>query len=169
MNRSSQDDLTTGIILRDVIDDDLQIFFEHQLDPDANFMAAFTAKDPADRNAFTQKWNKILSDEAITIKTILFKDHVAGHIVKHSWFGKPEISYWIGKEFWGKGITSKALSKFLVNIKIRPLYARVAKDNLASIRVLKKCGFKNYGEDKGFSNARSEEVEEFIFQLSANC
>lgn len=48
---------------------------------------------------------------------------------------------------------------------LRPLYARAVKDNIASIRVLEKCGFVLSGEDKGFSNARSKEVEEFILKL----
>jgi RimJ/RimL family protein N-acetyltransferase len=57
------------------------------------------------------------------------------------------------------------LSAFLEYIKIRPLYARAAKDNLPSIRVLEKCGFKIISEDKGFSNARGKVVEEFILSL----
>jgi RimJ/RimL family protein N-acetyltransferase len=159
--------MKNDILLRDVLEDDLPVFFEQQLDPDANYMAAFTTKDPADREAFTAHWTKILGDETITIKTILFKRHVAGHILSHAWFGEPEVSYWIGKEYWGKGIATAALSEFLGQVKARPLYARAAKDNIASVRVLEKCGFTITGEDKGFSNARGEEVEEFILRLGA--
>jgi RimJ/RimL family protein N-acetyltransferase len=65
-------------------------------------------------------------------------------------------------------IATKALSEFLRLLKTRPLYARVAKDNIASIRVLEKCGFTISGEDKGFSNARGEEVEEYILELTAS-
>ncbi len=160
--------MTTDILLRDVTEGDLPIFFEQQLDPDANYMAAFTAKDPADRDAFTAHWTKILGDETITKKTILFEGHVAGSIVSFELFGEPSVAYWIGKEYWGKGIATKALSEFLGHVKARPLYARAAKDNIASIRVLEKCGFTICGEDKGFSNARGEEVEEFILKLGAN-
>lgn len=160
--------MTTGILLRDVTQDDLPIFFEQQMDPDANYMAAFTAKDPADRAAFMAHWAKILADNTITIQTILFEGHVAGHVSCHSWFGDPEISYWIGKEYWGKGIASKALSAFLTHLKTRPLYARAAKDNSASIRVLQKCGFMICGTDKEFSNARGEEVEEIVLKLDAH-
>jgi RimJ/RimL family protein N-acetyltransferase len=159
--------MKNDILLRDVLEDDLPVFFEQQLDPDANYMAAFTTKDPADREAFTAHWTKILGDETITIKTILFKRHVAGHILSHAWFGEPEVSYWIGKEYWGKGIATAALSEFLGQVKARPLYARAVKDNIASVRVLEKCGFTITGEDKGFSNARGEEVEEFILRLGA--
>ena len=72
----------SDILLRDVAEDDLPIFFEHQLDSTANRMAAFTAKDPTDRAAFTAKWEKISSDDAVTLKTILFEGHVAGHIAR---------------------------------------------------------------------------------------
>ena len=152
-------------LLRAVIKSDLAVFFNQQLDPTANHMAAFTAKDPADRDVFMQKWAKILRDETITKMTILFNGHVAGSILSHGWFGIPEVSYWIGKEHWGKGIATKALSEFLSHVVVRPLYARAANDNLASIRVLEKSGFTITGKDKGFANARGKEIEETIFIL----
>jgi RimJ/RimL family protein N-acetyltransferase len=157
--------MTSAVLLRDVTESDLPIFFDQQLDPEANRMAAFPARD---RDAFTAHWTKILGDETITKKTILFDGHVAGNIVSFEQGGKPQVGYWIGKEYWGKGIATKALSKFLGYVEARPLYAHVAKLNIASIRVLEKCGFKICGEDKGFSNAGGEEVEEFILKLDAN-
>src|SRR2546426_5743563 len=51
--------------------------------------------------------------------------------------GEPNIGYWLGKTHWGKGIASAALAQFLTRIKARPVYAHVAKHNLASIRVLR--------------------------------
>lgn len=157
--------MTSDVLLRDVTEDDLPIFFEQQLDPAAGKMAAFTAKDPADRAAFTARWARILSDATITKKTILFEGHVAGHVVSFEQFGKPSVSYWLGKEYWGKGIATRALSELLRHVEARPLHARAAKDNIASLRVLEKCGFTIDGEDKGFSNARGEEVEELILKL----
>lgn len=64
--------------LRDITEEDLPIFFEQQLDSTANYMAAFTAKDPTDKDAFFDHWTKIIADETITIKTILFNDIVTG-------------------------------------------------------------------------------------------
>ena len=157
-----------NLLLRDVTETDLPIFFEQQLNKDANLMAAFTSKDPADRTAFMAHWEKIMADPSITsitIRTIVVEGQVAGHVSVHSWFGEPEVSYWIGKAFWGKGVASQALARFLDIVTDRPLYARVAKDNLASLRVLEKCGFTISGEDKGFANARGVEVEEFILNL----
>lgn len=170
MTRHTSDSLTGEILLRDVTISDLPIFFDNQLDPDANYMAAFTAKDPADRDAFMAHWHKILSDETNTIKTILFDGHVAGSVssYRNEELGQPEVTYWIGKNYWGQGVATRALSAFLDHFKVRPVYGRAAKDNIASLRVLEKCGFTRIGEGKGFANARGKEVEEFILTLKAN-
>ena len=161
--------MTIDVLLREVTEGDLPIFFEQQRDPAANRMAAFTAKDPADRVAFTAKWAEILGDESITKRAILFGGQVAGSIGAFvaPWSGKLEVTYWIGREFWGKGIATKALAVFLSAVKARPLYARAAKDNVASLRVLEKCGFAIIGYERGFANARGEEVQEVVLELRA--
>ncbi len=151
--------------LREVEERDLPVFFRHQQDPEANHMAAFTAKDPNDRQAFLAHWSRIMNQETITIRSILYEGQVAGYILVHNDFGEPEVSYWIGKEFWGKGIATNALADFLSQISTRPLYGHVAKDNLGSYRVLEKCGFKLVGEDKGFANARGKVTEEYVLEL----
>jgi RimJ/RimL family protein N-acetyltransferase len=148
--------LTGGVVLRDVTAGDLPTFFEHQLDPDANQMAAFPARA---KDAFMAHWTKILGDETVTTKTILFDGRVAGNVVSWRQSGEREVGYWIGKEYWGKGIATRALSEFLSHVTARPLYAHVAKHNIASIRVLEKCGFTISDEDKVSSGASSEEVE----------
>lgn len=155
------------VVLRDVTEADRAVFFEQQLDATANHMAAFTPGDPTDQEEFEARWTRILSDGSITTKTILFDGQVAGHIESFERFGKREVSYWLGRKFWDRGIATRALSEFLEHVRARPLYARVAKDNLASIRVLEKCGFSMFGEDKAYSSARDEEVEEYILQLGA--
>jgi RimJ/RimL family protein N-acetyltransferase len=153
------------IVIRDIHQSDLPVFFQFQLDPEANLMAAFTAKDPIDKDAFEVKWTKMLQDKGIIIKTILYKGKVSGSILKHDWFGDQEISYWIGKEFWGRGIATQAVKLFLSDVDIRPLFARVVNDNIASIRVLERNGFVAFGQDRGFANARGEEVDEIIFKF----
>ena len=161
--------MTTDVLLRDVTEGALPIFFEQQRDPAANRMAAFTAEDPADRAAFMAKWAKILGDDSITKRTILFDGQVAGTVSTFvaPWSGKLEVTYWIGREFWGKGIATKALAVLLSAVKTRPLYARAAKDNIASLRVLEKCGFMIAGYERGFANARGEEVDEVVLDLRA--
>lgn len=153
------------VALREVTDADLPIFFEQQLDPEANHMAAFSARDPSDRDAFMAHWRKILADDSIIKRTILFEGHVAGNIVSFEHEGKREVGYWVGREHWGKGIATRALTAFLGVVAERPLYAAAASDNVASIRVLEKCGFTITGYGKWFSNARGEEIEEAILVL----
>jgi RimJ/RimL family protein N-acetyltransferase len=153
------------ITLRDVIETDLPIFFEMQRDPQANHMAAFTSRDPSDRQAFDLHWAKIMSDDTILNKTILFNGQIAGNIAKFIMFGQPEVGYWIDKEFWGKGIATQALKAFLEIVTTRPIYAAAAKDNYGSLRVLQKCGFVITGYDQAFSEARRAEVDEALLEL----
>jgi len=157
--------MTRAILLRDVRDDDLSVFFAQQLDADANRMAAFTAKDPADKGAFIAPWAAIRGDDTVTIKAIVVDGRVAGHVLRFDAAGHPEVSYWLGKDYWGQGIATRALAAFLCHVRERPLYARAARDNRASLRVLHKCGFTITGEDKGFSNACGVEIEEYILTL----
>ena len=153
-----------NITLRNITVDDLDIFFSHLSDPDAIEMAAFTAEDPNDRNAFNSHWERLMKNESIVKKTILFEGDVAGHIMRFEQFGNTEVTYWIGKEYWGKGIVTDALKQFLSILDERPLYARAAKDNLASIRVLEKCGFVLLAVEKGFAKARGREIEEVVMK-----
>jgi RimJ/RimL family protein N-acetyltransferase len=165
MARPADVDPAGGVVLRDVTDGDLPIFFEQESDSEANYMAAFTRKVPADRAAFDAHWTRIRADPTIRVKTILFDGLVAGNVLSYRESGRPEVSYWIGRKFWGKGIATKALFAFLRLQAIRPIYARVAKDNVASIRVLEKCGFRTVGEARGFANARGAGVEELLLEL----
>jgi RimJ/RimL family protein N-acetyltransferase len=156
--------MSNEISLLDVRNSDLPIFFEQQLDPEATRMAAFPARS---RDEFMAHWTKILAEETTVIRTILFHGKVAGNIVAWNQSGKLKVGYWLGKDYWDKGIASAALSQFLGKVKARPLYAHVAKHNSASIRVLQKCGFTITGEDK-FCTADGGEGEEFILTLGAN-
>jgi RimJ/RimL family protein N-acetyltransferase len=157
------------MFLRDVVEDDLPLFFDFQLDPEANSMAAFTARDPTDREAFTAHWKKVLVDPTTINRTIVCEGQVVGSVSSYEESGKPEVTYWIGRAHWGKGIATRALTAFLAKANTtRPIYARVAKDNLGSRRVLEKCGFQVIGEMRGFANARGEEIEELLLELLEN-
>jgi RimJ/RimL family protein N-acetyltransferase len=132
--------------LHQVIDADLQTFFNQQNDEEASRMASFPIRD---QKAFFLHWHKIMADETNILRTILFDGHVAGNVVSFIMDGKREIGYWLGKSFWGKGIASAALSLFLNEVIERPLYAHVARTNPASKRVLEKCGFVRQSEGDG--------------------
>jgi RimJ/RimL family protein N-acetyltransferase len=150
--------------LRHVVADDIGVFFEHQLDPVAIRMVAFTSKDPTDRHAFFAKWDRITGDSASGVRTVVFAGHVAGYVTSFERLGKREVAYWIGREFWGRGVATGALRKLVDEVTTRPLHARAAKDHVASLRVLAKCGFVIAGEERS-PNGRGEEVEEYLLEL----
>jgi RimJ/RimL family protein N-acetyltransferase len=66
----------------------------------------------------------------------------------------------------GRGIATRALQEFL-QLATRPLYARAASDNAASIRVLTNCGFLLVGEGREFAHGRNEETDEVVLRLDA--
>jgi RimJ/RimL family protein N-acetyltransferase len=151
------------IQLRDVIESDLPIFYKQQLDSEATAMAAFPSRN---EEAFMSHWkNKILANDSVQVKTILFNGEVAGNIVCFEQLGEREVGYWLGKEFWGKGIATQALEEFLKTIETRPLYAHVAKHNIGSKRVLEKCGFAIAKEDRFFSEILGKNLDEYILIL----
>jgi RimJ/RimL family protein N-acetyltransferase len=46
------------------------------------------------------------------------------------------------------------------------VFASTAGDNVASQRVLERCGFKRTGEqERAFAEARGEEIDEVMFRL----
>jgi RimJ/RimL family protein N-acetyltransferase len=166
MDERAPDRVATGeVLLREVIASDLPVFFAQQLDPVAVRMAAFTAADPADEGRFAAHWAKILGDDTNINRTVLVAGQVVGHVACFEQFGEREVTYWLGRDFWGRGIATAALAALLRDVSVRPLHARAASDNLASRRVLEKCGFVVVGSDRGFANARGAEIEEVILRL----
>ena len=152
--------------LRPLQPEDLDQFFEHQQDPEANLMAAFTARNPADRGVFDHHWGLITSDPKVIVRTIEHNGEVAGSILVFENEAIPEISFWTASRFWGQGITTSAVDAFLAEYSTRPLRARVPQDNIGSIKVLERRGFKVVDEAADFSNARAAVVKEFIMELA---
>jgi RimJ/RimL family protein N-acetyltransferase len=139
-----QESTLAKILLRPVNETDLPILFQQQLDPEAIAMSAYPAKD---RGEFMRHWEGILKNKNVTARAVIYKEKVAGHIL--CWKeGKYEqrIGYWIGKEFWRRGIASAAVKEFLSLVQVRPLFAEVANHNIASQKVLQKNGFSLHDE-----------------------
>ena len=153
------------VALRDVREEDLDVLFEHQADPEANRMAAFAPADPTDRAAFDERWARILGDATSTTRAVTVDGEVAGYVAAFNHEGTRHVAYWLGRTYWGRGIGARALAAFADEIATRPLHARVAHDNVASRRVLEKCGFTVVGHDRGFANARGEETDELLLEL----
>lgn len=126
-------------------------------------MAGFPSRD---RDAFMLHWKNIMADESVILRTILENGEIAGNVVCFEQLGEREVGYWLGREFWGRGVATTALTQFLEQLPTRPLYAHVAKQNFASKRVLEKCGFRVVAEDKFFSKIFGEDIQEYILKLN---
>lgn len=153
------------ITLRPTVAADLDVLFQIQLDQEANYLAAFTSKNSQNKEAYLAKYTKLLDDPTVNNQTIIVDTVIAGSIAKFVMEGDAEITYWIDKKFWGKGVATTALKDLLAIEKTRPIFGRVAFDNLGSQKVLESCGFLKIGTDKGFANARQMEIEEYIYRL----
>ncbi|MEV8036157.1 GNAT family N-acetyltransferase [Streptomyces sp. NPDC086182] len=155
------------VLLRDVTDTDLPIFFAQMNDPEGLRMAAFTAKDPSDKALFQAHWARIRQDPAVIARTVVGDDdEVVGNAAVFGPAEEREVTYWIGRQYWGRGAATAALRELLVVATERPLHARAAADNLASIRVLQKCGFEVSGSERDFANARGEVIDEVLLTLT---
>jgi RimJ/RimL family protein N-acetyltransferase len=152
-------------VLRELRDEDLAVLFEQWADPIAAHMAAFTAPEHMDRDAFERRWARLRADETVINRAIVVDGDVTGTIGSWGAADEREITYWIGRSYWGKGIATCAVNAFLTVDRTRPLHARIASDNIASHRVLEKCGFRVVATDRGFAQARGAEIEEFVLRL----
>ncbi|MEY9489443.1 GNAT family N-acetyltransferase [Streptomyces calvus] len=153
------------IALRPVHDSDLPVFHRLLNDPEALRMAAFTPEDPADRDAFDAHWARIRSSPEIVARTVLGDGDVVGHASVYGEPGEREVTYWIDRAHWGKGVATAALRGLLAEVTERPLYARVAADNAGSLRVLRRCGFEVSAHTTGYAPARGAEIEELVLTL----
>ena len=151
-------------MLRDVEEADGETFFLHEQDVEANRMVGF---DPRSREEFFTSWAKTVSGPAGRKQTIVVNGQVVGYVGTFERLERLEVGFRIGREYWGKGIATHALTQFLMKEKRRPLYAGAAKTNRASIRVLEKCGFALQGPDQ-YTNKAGEQIEGFLFRLEGS-
>ena len=154
------------VALRSVRDSDLDAIFEQMRDPASVHMAAFTATDPDDRAAFDAHMNRIRSSPDCLLRVVTIGDDVVGTVGSFVADGTTEVTYWITRSWWGGGVASRALELLLLEVSVRPLRARVASDNAASLRVLATAGFERVGTESGYASARGTVIEEAILELT---
>ena len=130
-------------------------------------MAAFTPAAPEDWAGFAAHWHSLLSDPDVLKRAVLVDGAVAGHLLCFEQLGQRELSYWIDPAWRGQRVASSALAQFLAGIAERPLYARVAQDHVASLRVLQRNGFAVDRQGRGYSAVRGGEIGELILRLDA--
>jgi RimJ/RimL family protein N-acetyltransferase len=153
------------VSLRPLEDGDLDAIYRHATDPESIRMAAFTAANWTDRDAFLSRMSRLRADPSVSNRVIDVDGAVAGTIGSFRVDGQLEVTYWVDRTLWGKGIASAALQLLLAETAERPVRARAASDNVGSLRVLEKAGFRRVGVDRGFAAGRGEEIEETILRL----
>lgn len=123
------------------------------------------AVNPRDAAAFNAHWAKILGDRSIVAKAILADGVLVGCISCFRMDGQDAVGYWIAKEHWGRGIATTAIALLLGQVTVRPLHARAARHNVASIRALEKNGFTVTGSQVSPASERFHECEEVTLML----
>jgi RimJ/RimL family protein N-acetyltransferase len=154
----------TTIALRHIEDGDLNALYEQQRDPVAVRMAAFTPANPDDRAAFEAHMARVRTAPDITMRAVTRDGTLVGSVASFVVDGQTEVTYWIERSAWGGGVASQALALLLELVSVRPIYARAASDNVASLRVLGRAGFVAIGTEHSYANGRGGEIEETILR-----
>jgi len=136
--------MTGDVTIRETLESDWPALFEYQRDPVSSEMAGVPARE---WDAYIAHQRKISADETGLRQTILYDGQVAGDLVSFLRDGRREVGYRIGRDYWGRGIATRALALFLDVEQRRPLYGWVLAQNIGSQRVLAKCGFTVIGEE----------------------
>ena len=144
---------------------DLDSVFRQMSDPESVRMAAFTPEDPDDRQRFDEHMVRVMAMPDVVNRAIIWKGDVVGSVASFVLEGRTEVTYWIDRAVWGRGIATQALSLFLEDVRVRPLFARAASDNTGSLRVLEKNGFRVIDTEVSFAPARGAEIEESVLRL----
>jgi len=160
------DDLEAPSVgIRPLLESDLDALFRQMSDPESVRMAAFTSEDPNDRQRFDIHMSRVMSSPDTTNRAITWNGELVGSIACFVVDGQTEITYWVDRAVWRRGIASQALALFLDEVEVRPLHARAASDNTGSLRVLEKAGFQTVGTEVSFAAGRGAEIEETILRL----
>lgn len=153
------------IELRDLDEDDLDAIFDMMRDRTAVEMAAFTAADPEDRAVFDEWIARQRTTADVALYVVTEAGGFAGTAALFSADGEREVTYWIARHAWGRGVATEALRLLVSREPERPLFARVAAHNAASRAVLTKVGFTEVSRDIEFAPGVGREIEEIVLVL----
>jgi RimJ/RimL family protein N-acetyltransferase len=81
-----------------------------------------------------------------------------------------EIGYWLGEQYWGRGIVTEALRALteyaFANFDLCRIYAGVFESNPASMRVLEKAGYEFEGRMKKAVTKDGKTMDDFIYAIT---
>lgn len=150
------------VSLRALADEDLPTIYAINSDPVG---VAMVGMAPRDEETFYANRARNMANPRNKMLAITVGGKLAGDML--SWVddgGQRRVGYWLGQEFWGRGIATAALTAFLGELTERPLYADVLRTNVGSIRVLEKCGFRLLSEDE---RGPDHDPEEYTLRLDS--
>lgn len=153
------------IELRDLDDDDLDAVFGMLSDPAAIELVAFTAEHPADRDAFDAWIARERDSREVRYAVVTENGGFAGTAAAFTVDGDREVSVWIARHAWGRGVATAAVQLLVSREAERPLFARVAAQNAAAVAVLLHAGFTEVSRASLFAPGVGREVEEVVFAL----
>lgn len=153
------------IELRDLDDDDLDAIFEMMRDAEAIAMAAFTADDPNDRAAFDAWIARERSSDDVLYQVVTENGGFAGTAAAFTVSGDRELSLWIARHAWGRGVATAALRLLVSREPVRPLFARVAAHNAAAVSALRSSGFAEISRSTAFAPGLGREADEVVYTL----
>jgi RimJ/RimL family protein N-acetyltransferase len=158
--------MSTSIRLRPVEPADIAAFYVHSQEAFVP-TSALPADDECEQmKLFEQRWERQLADRNMLIRSIVHQGSLAGYVAHFPQFGKPAIAYWLGREFWSRGIATAAVGMFIPLVNVRPLFARVSPDNRRSIRVLAKLGFVIVANERESRVPAEVERGDLVFALT---
>lgn len=153
--------------LRPTLDADLPILYAQQQDPESCRLAG---TKPRSWEAFESAIRRSLADPRTVGRTIVLEraggEVVAGGISCFVVADEDYVGYGLAREHWGRGLASRALALLLAEVTRRPLRATAAAHNIASCRILGRCGFRVVGARMGEETDRYVgcEVIDFILE-----
>jgi ribosomal-protein-alanine N-acetyltransferase len=161
----TSDGVKPRVVLRDLAEDDLDVLFDIQDDGVARQMAAFITPESGARDDYRAKWRGIIANKETLAKVIVVEGEVVGSAGAFVLDGDTEVTYWVRRDLWGRGLASAALAELLRVVTARPVRGRVAADNVGSATVLLRNGFRRVGEETAYAEARGAEIEELVYRL----
>jgi RimJ/RimL family protein N-acetyltransferase len=126
------------------------------------------------RPADAKQWIQIANPSLPITNFAIAVDGLAvggiGLVLKDDVFRRSaEIGYWLGEEFWGRGIVTEAVrmvtSYAFENFDLCRIYAGVFEWNPASMRVLEKAGYEFECRMRKSVTKDGESIDEFIYAV----
>lgn len=144
---------------------DADAVFAMMREPEGVRMAAFTTEDPDDRTSFDEWMSRHRASPDVEMYVITEDGDFVGTAGAFTIDSDREVTYWVRRAQWGRGIATEALRILVSREPVRPLFARAAAANLASIAVLTKVGFTEVSRDTAYAPGVAADVEEIVFVL----